>query len=104
MDGRVSQTGILRLSLAVPVGCGAPLYSLSPLIGNVAFLLIGRIIPGVALRLLNDPGDKRITQCLHWLAHAPASSVRGSLPSGLQRLTAQLAALHGPKCDIRGRG
>ena len=49
-----------------------------------------RIGPGVALRPLNDPIGQRITQCLQHLARVSTLSVRGSLLSGLQRLTAQL--------------
>jgi len=46
----------------------------------------------VAWRPLDDPDGQRIAQCLQQLARVPASSVRGWLPSGLQRLNAQLAA------------
>ena len=59
---------------------------------NGAALLIGRIAPGVALRPLDDPAGQRIACCLQRLAHVPASSVRGSLPSGLERLDALIAA------------
>ncbi len=59
---------------------------------NGAALLIGRIAPGVALRPLDDPAGERIARCLQRLAHIPASSVRCSLPSGLERLHALIAA------------
>ena len=57
-----------------------------------AALLIGRIAPGTVWRPLDDPYGQRIAQCLQKLARDLGSSVRGSLQSGLQRLTAQLAA------------
>ena len=59
---------------------------------NGAALLIGRIVPGVALRPLDDPAGKRIARCLKRLGHIRASSVRGSLPSGLERLNALISA------------
>jgi streptomycin 6-kinase len=59
---------------------------------NGAALLIGRIAPGTAWRPLDDRYGERIAQCLQKLARVSGSSVRGSLPSGLQRLAAQLAA------------
>jgi streptomycin 6-kinase len=55
-------------------------------------LLIGRITPGAALWPRDDLDGQRIAACLQRLAGVPALSVRGSLPSGLRRLTAQLAA------------
>jgi streptomycin 6-kinase len=73
-------------------GCGtAPLLAES-FEENGAALLIGRIFPGFALRPLDDPNGQRIAQCLRQLARVSASSVRGSLPSGIQRLSTQLAA------------
>ena len=59
---------------------------------NGAALLISRVVPGVALRPLDDPAGERIACCLQRLAHIPALSVRGSLPSGLERLNALIAA------------
>jgi hypothetical protein len=59
---------------------------------NGAALLIGRIAPGTAWRPLDDPDGRRIAECLQQLVRVSASSVGGSLPSGLQRLAAQLAA------------
>jgi streptomycin 6-kinase len=59
---------------------------------NGAALLIGRIAPGTVWRPLDDPYGQRIAQCLQKLVRVSASSVRGPLPSGLQRLGAQLAA------------
>jgi streptomycin 6-kinase len=59
---------------------------------NGAALLIGRIVPGIALRPIDDPGGKRIACCLQRLPHVPASSVCGSLPFGLERLDALIAA------------
>ena len=59
---------------------------------NGAALLIGRIVPGVALRPLDDPAGKRIARCLKRLGQIRASSVRGSLPSGLERLNALISA------------
>ena len=55
-------------------------------------LLIGRVKPGAALWPRDDPDGQRIAECLERLVRVPALSVRGSLPSGLQRLRAQLAA------------
>jgi len=59
---------------------------------NCAALLIGRIVPGVTLQPLEDPAGQRIARCLQRLAHVSASSVRGSLPSGLERLDALISA------------
>jgi len=57
-----------------------------------AALLMGRVVPGVVLRPLDDPSGERIASCLKRLTHIPASSVRDSLPSGLERLNALIAA------------
>ncbi|HYY30720.1 MAG TPA: aminoglycoside phosphotransferase family protein, partial [Chthoniobacterales bacterium] len=59
---------------------------------NGAALLIGRITPGVALRPLYDPAGQRIARCLQRLGLVLASSVRGSLPTGLERLDTLIAA------------
>jgi streptomycin 6-kinase len=60
--------------------------------GNGGALLIGRVVPGDALQPLDDPGGQRIACCLQRLAHVSASSVCGSLPSGIERLDALIAA------------
>jgi streptomycin 6-kinase len=57
-----------------------------------AALLLGRIIPGAALQPLHDPVGERIAQCVQRLSRIPASSVRGSLPSGIERLNALISA------------
>jgi streptomycin 6-kinase len=59
---------------------------------NGAALLIGRIAPGIALRPQDDSAGQRIARCLKRLVSVPASSVRGSLPSGLERLDALIVA------------
>jgi len=59
---------------------------------NGAALLLGRIIPGVALRPLDDPTGERISRCLRRLAQIQASSIRGRLPSGLERLNSLISA------------
>jgi len=73
-------------------GCGAAPLLAKSFDENGAVLLIGRIIPGVALRPIDDPGGQRIARCLQRLGHIHASSVRGSLPSGLERLNALISA------------
>jgi streptomycin 6-kinase len=80
------------IALSGWAGCGAAPLLAESFEETGAALLIGRVAPGVAWRPLDDPGGQRIAQCLQQLARVSASSVRGSLPSGLQRLTAQLAA------------
>lgn len=81
------------IALSGWAGCGAAPLLADSLEENGAALLIGRIVPGVAWRPLDDQDGQRIAQCLQRLARVSASSVvRGSLPSGLQRLTGQLAA------------
>jgi streptomycin 6-kinase len=79
------------IALSAWEGCGAAPLLAESFENNGAAILIGRIVPGVQWRPLNDPDGKRITQCLKQLARVSASSIRGSLPSGLDRLTAQLA-------------
>jgi len=73
-------------------GGGAPRLLAKSCDEHGGSLLIGRIRHGAALWPRDDPDGQRIAECLQWLAGVPASSVRGSLPSGLQRLAAQLAA------------
>src|SRR5258708_10533067 len=80
------------IALSGWAGCGAAPLLAESFEENGAALLIGRVARGVAWRPLDDPDGQRIAQCLQQLARVSASSVRGSLPSGLQRLTAQLAA------------
>ena len=73
------------IALSAWEGCGAaPLLAVS-FENNGAAILIGRIVPGVQWRPLNDPDGKRITQCLKQLSRVSALSVRGSLPSGSPR-------------------
>jgi streptomycin 6-kinase len=80
------------IALSGWAGCGAAPLLTESLEENGAALLIGRIAPGTAWRPLDDPDGRRIAECLQQLVRVSASSVRGSLPSGLQRLAAQLAA------------
>jgi hypothetical protein len=81
-----------RASLSAWAGDGAVPLLAKSFRGEGAALLIGRIAPGVALRPIDDPSGQRIARCLQRLAHVPASSVHGSLPSGLERLDALIAA------------
>jgi aminoglycoside phosphotransferase (APT) family kinase protein len=53
---------------------------------------MGRIVPGVALRPLDDPTGERISRCARRLTRIKASSIRGSLPSGLERLNSLISA------------
>jgi streptomycin 6-kinase len=87
---RESQEQVIALSGWA--GCGAAPLLAESFEENGAALLIGGIVPGVAWRPFHDPDGQRIAQCLQKLARVSASSVRGSLPSGLQRLAAQLVA------------
>jgi streptomycin 6-kinase len=59
---------------------------------NGAALLIARIIPGVALRPFDDPAGVRISRCVQRLTQIQASTVRGFLPSGLERLSTLISA------------
>lgn len=80
------------IALSSWTGCGAAPLLAESLEENGAALLIGRIVPGTEWRPLDDPDGRRIAQCVQQLGRISAAAVRGSLPSGLQRLAAQLAA------------
>ncbi len=80
------------IALSGWAGCGAAPLLTESLEENGAALLIGRIVPGTPWRPLDDLDGRRIAQCLQQLARVSASSALGSLPSGLQRLAAQLVA------------
>jgi streptomycin 6-kinase len=80
------------IALSSWAGCGAAPLLAESLEENGAALLIGRIVPGTAWRPLDDPDGRRIARCVQQLARVSASAIGGSLPAGLQRLAAQLAA------------
>jgi Aminoglycoside/hydroxyurea antibiotic resistance kinase len=120
VDRRVTQTGILRLcaagrcqdstgailklipyvheaeeqatALSAWAGEGAVPLLAESFDENGAALLIGMIAPGITLRPQDDPAGNRIARCHKRLVSVPASSVRGSLPSGLERLDALILA------------
>jgi hypothetical protein len=80
------------IALSAWAGNGAPRLLAESCDDHGGSLLIGRIMPGAALWPRDDPDGQRIAECLQRLAGVPASSTRGSLPFGLQRLVAQLSA------------
>jgi streptomycin 6-kinase len=80
------------VALSTWVGDGAPRLLAESCDEHGGSLLIGPIRPGAALWPRDDPRGQWIANCLERLVRVPALSVRGSLPSGLQRLRAQLAA------------
>ena len=80
------------IALSAWAGSGAPRLLAESCDEHGGSMLIGRIRPGAALWPRDDPDGQRIAECLQRLARVPVSSVRGFLPSGLQRLTARLAA------------
>jgi len=88
----VQETQEQAIALCAWEGGGAPRLLAGSCDQYGGSLLIARIRPGTALWPRDDPDGQRIAECLLWLADVPAVSVRGSLPSGLQRITAQLAA------------
>jgi streptomycin 6-kinase len=80
------------IALAAWAGSGAPRLLAASWDGHGGSLLIARIVPGAALWPREDSGGQRIAECLRRLARVPASSVRGSLPFGRNRLLGQLVA------------
>jgi streptomycin 6-kinase len=80
------------IALSAWAGIGAVPLLAKSFAGNGSALLIGRIVPGVALRPLDDPAGERVSRCLQRLARISASSVHGSLPSGLERLNSMISA------------
>jgi streptomycin 6-kinase len=80
------------IALSAWAGNGAPRLLAESCDDHGGSLLIGRIMPGAALWPRDDPDGQRIAECLQRLAGVPASSTRGLLPFGLQRLVAQLTA------------
>jgi len=62
-------------------GCGGTPLLAKSFDENGAVLLIGRIIPGVALRPIDDPGGRRIARCFNGLVtYAPHQSAVHSPP------------------------
>jgi streptomycin 6-kinase len=91
-EPRTDEAGTLTSRLRQRAGEGAVPLLAKSFDENGAALLIGRIAPGIALRPQDDPAGQRIARCLKRLVSVPASSVRGSLPSGLERLDALIVS------------
>lgn len=89
-DARAAQEQAIALSAWA--GKGAVSLLAKSFDENGAGLLIGRIIPGTTLQPLDDPGGERLARCIRRLSRVPASLVRGSLPSGIERINGLISA------------